>query len=300
MVTAMIADIQPVLDMRMQLGECPIWHAAESALYWIDIEGRTVHRLHVASNKHDSWPMPAQPGCIAICASGGMVVALRSGIVLLDTTTGQLTPLTDAPYDQAVMRFNDGRVDASGRLWLGTMYEPRDRQDARLFRFERGELQDTGKCATVSNGPSFSPDDKTIYHTDTTSHTITAYDFDVDAGSIFGGRILKSFSRDRGAADYGGRPDGGVVDSEGCYWAAMYEGGRLLRLSPEGDILRELKLPVRCPTMMAFGGDDLRTLFITTVSKDRPPEELARHPLSGYLLSMRVDVPGQFEHAYVP
>jgi sugar lactone lactonase YvrE len=127
---------------------------------------------------------------------------------------------------------------------------------------------------------------------------MTAYDFDVASGSIGDGRLLQRFSSERGP-DYGGRPDGAAVDSEGNYWCAMYEGGRLLQLDAAGAILREILLPVRCPTMMAFGGSDLRTLYITTVSGKRSPEELAACPLSGCLLSLRVDVPGQAEHPYI-
>ena len=140
---------------------------------------------------------------------------------------------------------------------------------------------------------------RVLYHSDTTSHAIHAYDYDVATGATGDGRLLHKFSSERGP-DYGGRPDGAAVDSQGNYWCAMYEGGRLLQLAPTGAILREILLPVRCPTMMAFGGSDLRTLYITTVSGKRSPEELAACPLSGCLLSLRVDVPGQAEHPYIP
>jgi sugar lactone lactonase YvrE len=224
---------------------------------------------------------------------------MRSGLALLNFESGRLTPIADAPYDQSAMRFNDGRCDAAGRLWVGTIYEPRDHPHAALHCLERGSLRDSGKRATVSNGVAFSPDNRTMYHADTTSHCIRSYAFDVDSGALGESRVLKQFSSDR-KNDYGGRPDGGAVDSEGAYWCAMYEGGRLLRLSPDGDILHEVVLPVRCPTMMAFGDDDLRTLYITTVSKNRPADELALHPLSGCVLRLRVDVPGLPEHFYRP
>jgi sugar lactone lactonase YvrE len=282
----------------MQLGECPLWHAQEAALYWIDIDGCAVHRFDPASGAHRDWPMPSEPGCIAINAAGGLIVALRSCLALLNTSTGKLTKVADAPYDPATTRFNDGRCDAAGRLWVGTIYEPRTHPNAALFCVERGTLRDSGKRATVSNGLAFSPDNKTLYHADTTSHRITAYDFDVATGSIAGSRLLKQFSTDK-SNNYGGRPDGAAVDGEGAYWCAMYEGGRILRLSPSGDVLREYRLPVRCPTMIAFGGDDLRTLYITTASKNRPAAELEQYPLSGCVLSLRVDVAGRLEHSYL-
>lgn len=291
-------NIQAILPTRMQLGECPLWHVQQAALYWIDIDGCAVHRLRPANGAHQVWPMPSEPGCIAINASGGLIVALRSGLALLDTDNGQLTPVADAPYDPATTRFNDGRCDAAGRLWVGSIYEPRDHPHAALYCIERGLIRDSGKRATVSNGVAFSPDSKTLYHADTTSHRISAYEYDVATGIISGTRLLKQFSTDK-LNNYGGRPDGAAVDSEGAYWCAMYEGGKLLRLSPGGEVLREIFLPVRCPTMLAFGGDDMRTLYITTVSKNRPAAELEKFPLSGCVLSLRVDVAGLAEHAYL-
>ena len=291
-------NIQTILPVRMQLGECPLWHAQEAALYWIDIDGCAVHRFDPENGDHHAWAMPSEPGCIAINASGGLIVALRSGLALLDTDNGQLTPVADAPYDPATTRFNDGRCDAAGRLWVGSIYEPRDHPHAALYCIERGLIRDSGKRATVSNGVAFSPDNKTLYHADTTSHRISAYEYDVATGIISGTRLLKQFSTDK-LHNYGGRPDGATVDSEGAYWCAMYEGGKILRLSPDGEVLREILLPVRCPTMLAFGGNDLRTLYITTVSKNRPAVELEQYPLSGCVLSLRVDVAGLVEHAYL-
>lgn len=291
--------IRAILNTRMQLGECPTWHVQEAMLYWIDIDGCAVHRYDPASGAHCHWTMPSEPGCIAIHAAGGLIVALRSGLALLDTDSGQLSKMADAPYDQASTRFNDGRCDAAGRLWVGSIYEPRDHPHAALYCIEHGAIRDSGKRATVSNGVAFSPDNKTLYHADTTSHRIHAYEFDVATGVLGGSRLLKQFSTDK-THNYGGRPDGAAVDSEGAYWSAMYEGGRLVRLAPTGELLEEIALPVRCPTMMAFGGDDMRTLYITTVSKNRSAAELTQHPLSGCVLSMRVDVPGLAEHAYLP
>lgn len=292
-------QIQVLFDTPMQLGECPLWHPDEAALYWIDIPGLAVHRHDPVSGEHHSWPLPSEPGCIARHANGGLIVAMRSGLALLDTGNGVLTRLADAPYDTTRMRFNDGRCDAAGRLWAGTLYEPRDKVLGSLYCVERGTIRDAGKQVTVSNGVAFSVDNRTLYHADTTAHRITAYEFDVANGHIGNGRIFKQFSMDK-SQQYGGRPDGAAVDSEDAYWCAMYEGGRLLRLSPSGEILREVLLPVRCPTMIAFGGADFRTLYITSARHNRPNAELAQHPLSGCVMSMQVDVPGVPEPSYIP
>jgi sugar lactone lactonase YvrE len=134
-----------------------------------------------------------------------------------------------------------------------------------------------------------------MYCSDTTAHRIDAFDFDGSDGSLSRRRVFAQFPlkpADGGLHGYGGRPDGAAVDAEGAYWAAMFEGQRLLRIAPDGRILQELALPVRCPTMPCFGGPDLRTLFVTTSREKRPAAELAAQPWAGCVLWTRVDVPG--------
>ena len=148
---------------------------------------------------------------------------------------------------------------------------------------------------TVSNGLAFSPDGGTMYWSDTHAHRIDALDFDGSDGSLSRQRVFAEFppkTPGQDLAGYGGRPDGAAVDSEGAYWVAMYEGQRLLRLSPAGELLQEVPLPVRCPTMPCFGGAGLRTLFITTARNQRPADELAAQPLAGCVLTLPVAVPG--------
>jgi sugar lactone lactonase YvrE len=292
-------SIDTVSDKAMQVGECPLWHPEEQALYWVDIEGFAVHRLDPASGERREWKMSSEPSALARSEQGGLVVALRRGFVHLNTETGALSDIAAAPYDTATTRFNDGRADAAGRFWVGTIFEPRDRQAAEMFVLERGEIRKVWSGGmTVSNGLGFSPDQRTLYHADTTSHRVTRYAFDLASGTVADQQLVKQFSTDK-ANNYGGRPDGAAVDSEGNYWCAMFEGGRVLKLSPEGEILDEIALPVRCPTMLAFGGADLRTLYITSASYKRSAEELAQYPLSGRVLSVQVDVAGRAEPAYI-
>ncbi|MCA1326990.1 SMP-30/gluconolactonase/LRE family protein [Herbaspirillum sp. alder98] len=293
-------QLETAFDQPMLLGESPLWHAEEGALYWIDIPGKAVHRLQVERGQHQSWPMPHEPGAIARHAQGGLVVALRSGMAHLDTGTGALAPLLEAPYDTERIRFNDGRCDAAGRFWCGTIYEPRDRDGGTLYSFERDVLRDAHHAVVTSNGVAFSPDQRLMYHSNTPSHRINVYDFDLATGATSNCRLLRQFDSDKSAADYGGRPDGAAVDSEGAYWVAMFEGARVLRLSAQGEILQEVRLPARCPTMVAFGGADLRTLYITTGRHGRSEEELRRYPLSGHVLKLRVDVAGRLEYSYRP
>jgi sugar lactone lactonase YvrE len=294
-----ISKIDVLHDEPMQVGECPFWHDVESALYWVDINGLTVNRVHPASGKFSSWKMASEPSAIAADGDNNLVVATRLGFVRLNTTSGAITDICPAPYDTAIVRFNDGRVDPAGRFWVGTMYEPRDRPAAEMYVLERDKLRLAWSGGmTNSNGLAWSPDGRTMFHADTTSHRIDCYDFDAATGSVANGRNLVAFSTDKSAADYGGRPDGATVDAEGNYWVAMFEGGRLLKLSPTGELLREVQLPLRCPTAVAFGGADLRTLYVTSASHGRSAEELAKYPLTGKVLCMKVDVAGIVQPEY--
>lgn len=293
------SNFNVLFDTPMLLGESPLWHPDEAALYWIDIADKAVHRFHPGSGAHCIWTVPSEPGCIARCIDGGLIVAMRSGIAMLDTISGAITWVADPPYDPSAIRFNDGRCDAAGRLWVGTLCDARDRPSGALYCVERGVIRYVGNPVTVSNGLAFSAENHTLYHADTTAHRIMAYDFDLEHAQLNNSRLFQQFSTER-SVNYGGRPDGAAVDSEDTYWCAMYEGARLLRLSPAGELLQEIALPVRCPTMVAFGGDDLRTLYITTARNGRSDTEVQQHPLSGYVLSLRVDAPGRIEPPYIP
>lgn len=295
----MTYHIESAFGDAMLVGEGPLWHAGEQTLYWVDIDGFAVHRLHIESGEHHKFPMASEPSALARSEQGGLVVALRAGFMHLNTGDGTLTAIAPAPFDTATTRFNDGKVDAAGRFWVGTIYEPRDRQAAEMFVLERGEIRKAWSGGMMnSNGLGFSPDSRTMYHADTAAHRVSRYAYDLATGTQSDQRILKQFDTDKASANYGGRPDGAAVDSEGNYWVAMFEGGRILKLSPEGGELDEIRLPVRCPTMVAFGGGDLKTLYITSASK-RPAEELARLPLSGHVLKVRVGVAGRVEPAYI-
>jgi sugar lactone lactonase YvrE len=292
-------QIDVACDATMTVGESPLWAPGEQALYWVDIEGFAIHRLHPASGRHDQWPVESEASALALAARGGLMVAQRRGFSHFDPASGTLTLVAEAPYDQSTTRFNDGKCDAAGRFWCGTIYEPRDKPAAEMFVLERGKIRKVWSGGMVnSNGLGFSPDGKTMFHAETASHRVTRFAFDLLAGVVSDERDVRRFSTDKSAAGYGGRPDGAAVDSEGNYWVAMFEGGRILKLSPLGDQLDEIRLPVRCPTMVAFGGADLRTLYITTAGK-RPADELAALPLSGKVLSVRVPVTGRAEPAYV-
>jgi sugar lactone lactonase YvrE len=282
------------------LGESPLWHPAEQVLYWCDIPGHRLHRFDPRSGAHRSWPFDADVACCAPLLEGGLLLALRSGLVHFDPATAVITRLlAPPPYDPACERFNDGKADAQGRMWIGTIYEPRDPPKAALYRYVAGRIDRVAEGITVSNGLAWSPDERTMYWADTKAHVVHAFDFDGSAGTVSRRRVFAQFpfkAADQELAAYGGRPDGAAVDAEGGYWVAMFEGARLLRLAADGSASREIRLPVRCPTMPCFGGADLRTLYITTAREKRPADELAREPLAGCVLQLRVEVPGLPAH----
>ncbi|HSW19732.1 MAG TPA: SMP-30/gluconolactonase/LRE family protein [Ramlibacter sp.] len=289
------------------LGESPFWHPHEQRLYWVDVPGRRLRRASADGADAQAWDMPSEPGCIAPAASGGLVVALRDGIYRAREWGGALARLAAAPHDTATTRFNDGKADPLGRFWAGTIYEPRDARKAALYcldarpghgasggdatlRFQLGD-------AITANGLAFSPDAGTLYWADTPGHVIRAWDWDPQHNSLRNERVLRAFDAKPagwapGQPGYGGRPDGAAVDLEGNYWCAMFEGARLVQLSPAGELLRELPLPARCPTMPCLGGEDGRTLYVTTARAGRPADELQAFPASGQVLWTRVDVPG--------
>ena len=186
----------------MMVGESAIWHEVESALYWVDIEGFTVNRLHAASGKFTSWKMGSNPSALAIDGNNCLVVATRHGLLRLNTTDGSESPLADAPYDPTKVRFNDGRVDPAGRFWIGTMYEPRDQPAAEMYVLDKNQLRRAWSGGmTNSNGLAWSLDGRTMYHADTTTHRVDCYDFDPATGEQSNRRTIVTFASDKSAPD---------------------------------------------------------------------------------------------------
>lgn len=282
-----------------ELGESPFWHPLEKSLYWCDIQGQRVNAWTPRDGRHRHWEMPSEPGCCAPAADRKVVIGLRNGFHLLDTATGTLAALALLPpaqHDTRVLRLNDGRCDTAGRFWAGSVITPRTAPDAALWRLAATghgyALERMAGDNYTANGLAFSPDDRTLYWANTPEHRIDRFDFDAATGAIAHRRPWASFPRKEDGQPYGGRPDGAAVDVQGSYWVAMYEGACVLQLSPAGEVLRRIALPVQCPTMVCFGGDDLRTLYITSARAGRPAEEQNAPDPAGSLFSLRVDVPG--------
>ena len=292
---------QPLGTDRYQLGESPFWHPLEQRLYWVDIPGKQLLRADAAAAQVEAWDMPSEPGCIAPAASGGLVIALRHGVLRARAWGGALEPVTTLPYDPATVRANDGKCDALGRFWVGTIDEPKACRAAELFSIDgrsgAAVVQRQAGDALTANGLAWSPEGRTLYWADTPSHLLHAWDFDLEANRLSQHRIHVQFApkpagwsfEDR---SYQGRPDGAAVDAQGNYWVSMFEGRRVCCFAPDGQLLRELETPAQCPTMPCFGGPDLQTLYLTTARHGRSAAELAQFPDSGAVFFTRVDVPG--------
>ena len=288
-------DVRVAVASAALLGESPVWHPREQALYYADIPGHRLQRFDPKSGELRHWEFDTDVASLAPKMDGTLLLAMRDGLWRFDPSSGERARVAAPDYDPALERFNDGKCDPQGRFWVGTIYEPRDPPLASLQCLEHGKLTRRLGGVTVLNGLAWSPNGRTMHWSDTTTHTIFAADFDPASGGLSRQRVFASFPpKQPGQAldTYGGRPDGAAMDVEGCYWVAMFEGQRLLRLSPDGVIVREVVLPVRCPTMPCFGGPDLRTLYITSSREKRPPTELIEQPYAGCVLALEVDVPG--------
>lgn len=292
-VSSLVAGAEAVVlpQLRNGTGESPVWDAEAGAFFWVDIANKQVHRFHLSSGALCSWTLPEHPGCIVRRQSGDWLVACESGVYELRLAEdGGITLTLCAPADHAAprMRFNDGRCDRQGRLVVSDMMlNSAERQPVgQWFRYAGGNaMQAIGLGGfTVPNGLAFSPDGRTLYCSDAFSpvRTVWACDYDADEGMPSRRRVFIDFHA------HVGRPDGATVDCDGCYWICATDAGRLLRFRPDGELDLSIELPVRNPTMAAFGGDDMRTMLITSLR--RPGADEGSDPLAGCVMVVR---PGQ-------
>ena len=245
---------------RCSVGEGPVWDVAEQALYFVDILGKVVMRHDPATESTHSWPVPGIIGSMALREGGGAIVALEDGVYTLDFDTGDCAPLARPGTVDPRVQFNDGKVDRRGRFIVGTTDRGMKEYIGEVLSLdESGRLTtiDSGIC--ISNGPCWSPDDKTFYFSDSIPKTIYAYDYDVDSGLVANRRVFAS------TVDLGGIPDGATVDADGCMWMAICEGAKVVCFRPDGGIERIVETPVPLPASVMFGGPDLDRLYVTSI-----------------------------------
>jgi L-arabinonolactonase len=242
------------------VGEGPVWDVTEQALYWIDILGKQVHRLKEAAVT--SWDVPDIIGSMAIAADGNAIVALANGVHTLDLATGECRMLATSPDLNEQVQLADGKVDRRGRFIVGSSDRGMKEARGKLYALDPGvsSLREIDSGITLSNGPCWSPDDKTFYHADSIQNAIFAYDYDIAAGTLSNRRHFA------GTVELGGIPDGATVDAEGHVWSAICEGAKLVRFRPDGSIERIIDMPVKLPGSVMFGGPALDRLFVPSLS----------------------------------
>ena len=274
-----------IWDVGAQLGEGALWHAATRSVYFVDIKGRRIHRCAADGSDRRSWDAPGQPGFIVPDADGGLVCALEDGLYRFDPASGAFTVLKKVEDDVPGNRFNDGYVDAGGNLWFGSMDDGQTQPSGALYRLGRdGVLARADDSYIITNGPAISPDGRTLYHTDTPLRRVYAFGLRED-GRLADKRVFLQLPE-------GSRPDGMAVDSEGHLWIALFGAGRIERYTAAGVLVGTVQFPCTNITKLAFGGDDLRTAYVTTAAKGLSEEQRRAQPLAGALFAFRVDTPG--------
>ena len=275
--------IECVVPSRSQVGEGAVWDAEDAALWWVDIKAGLIHRHDPASGANEVYDFGEPVGCLARRDAGGLIVAARTGFHFYDPQTGARRSLADPEAHLPGNRFNDGTTDPRGRFWAGTMKDdggPPARQ-GQFYRCDPdGRVTAHFDKLFTTNGSAFSPDGRTMYFSDSNPdvRTIWACDYDPDTGTPTGRRVFFD------TGQVAGRPDGGTVDADGCYWMAGVGGWQVVRITPHGEVDRIIEMPVERPTKPMFGGADLDILFVTSIGAGADGD--ARQPEAGSLFAI--------------
>lgn len=282
-------SIERIGAMRCEVGESPVWHAGEGALYWTDIPRRMLWRWRADAGAVEQWALPEMAGSIAITDDDGILLAMESGIYRVPRPDaggplGECTLLARVSHPRGDMRFNDGRCDPCGRFIAGTMVLDTTlaMPVGTLMRFDaHAGLTALVDGLIVSNGLAFSPDGRTMYLSDShaSRQIVWAFDYDIDTGEPHRRRVFVDM------IVHAGRPDGAAVDADGCYWICGNDAGVVHRFTPAGKLDRSIEVPVAKPAMCAFGGAHLDTLFVTSIVQ-------AGDPLSGAVFALDPGVTG--------
>ncbi|MCV3205303.1 SMP-30/gluconolactonase/LRE family protein [Mesorhizobium sp. YC-39] len=275
--------IEVVVDVKTTLGEGPLWDVEQERLYWIDSFDGRVFRATADGREIRSWDVPMKIGSMALRKDGsGAVVSLQRGFHLLDFATGDVTLIHDPEPDRPMNRLNDGKVDRRGRFFAGSMDTMEEGPSGGLYRLDPDfSVTRIDSGIICSNGPCWSPDDRTFYFADTWTGEIWAYDYDIATGAATNRRTFTRVDTSRGGA-----ADGSTVDAEGFLWNALVYDGRLVRYAPDGGIDRIIDMPVKKITSVMFGGPKLDILYVTSMAKPPLPRFPGDSVLRGSLFAI--------------
>jgi sugar lactone lactonase YvrE len=277
-----------LLDSQCALGEGPIWHPGRQQLFFFDINEQTLFAVTAAGEIVDSWLFNETVAAAAILDDDTLVLATDTGLKEFDLATGGMNRINEIEADNADTRTNDSRVHPSGAFWIGTLSRSAEEQPlGSVYHYRAGTLTTLKSGISIPNATCFSPDGRIAYWTDTPTKKILQVATDPATGLPVGEWTLFA-----DVADGRGYPDGAVIDSEGYLWNAKWGGSCVVRHAPDGSIDRIIEVPVSQVTCPAFGGPDLKTLFITTANKNMSAEQLAAEKIAGGLFAIDVDVAG--------
>ncbi|MGB7757937.1 MAG: SMP-30/gluconolactonase/LRE family protein [Salinisphaera sp.] len=287
-------EFEFLVDAQNVLGEGPLWDTKEARFYWIDSLGNTVNRCRPDGSEIQTWSVPANIGSLALREKGGGVVALQNGFHFLDFDSGECELIVDPEADNPGTRFNDGKVDRRGRLVAGCMDYDEASGSSGLYRLDADlSCHKLDDGIVVSNGPCWSPDNKTFYFADTWK-AIYAYDYDIDAGEVSNKRVLVPVEDESQ-----GVPDGATVDAEGFVWSAQVYGSKINRYAPDGTLDRSIDFPIQNITSVMFGGENLDILFVTSMGHQPVRGKKSTDPRNGGVFAVHgLGVQGLPEHRF--
>jgi sugar lactone lactonase YvrE len=288
------SKVECVYTHRALLAESPVWSGEENYLYWVDIAGKTFNQFDPSSGENVAIKTEIRVSSFALQESGGFIAATEFGFQRYDYEINQLTPIINPERGKPNNRLNDGRCDRSGRFWAGSMVEKGAQiPDANLYCLDiDSSFKKKHSGITLSNGIAWSPDNKIMYLADTRYPAVWTFDFNMAEGDITNQQLFIEFGPNEGV------PDGAAIDTDGCYWLAQPRVGKICRYTPGGAIDTVIELPVSKPTMCAFGGQDLKTLYITSNSFGFTDEDMNAQPLAGSLFALEVTAQGLSESKF--
>lgn len=275
-------------DGKCALGEGVLWHDKLQTVFWVDIEGRSLHALDYRNKAHQSWEFDKRVTNIVLDVKGELILGFQGGLGRFDVKNGVLEWLVDIEPELPAHRCNDGSCDPAGRLWIGTMHTAEVAKVAGLYCVHP-DLKVEKKLSgiSISNGIVWSPDHRRMYYIDTPTSSVQSFLYRKETAGIIFERIVVKAPEDTGM------PDGMAIDREGMLWICHWGGYGVYRWDPgTGELMDKIELPAPNVTSCAFGGADLSTLFITTAREGLTPEEIARYPLSGGLFEVQLPIGG--------
>ncbi|GGI43948.1 regucalcin-like protein [Paenibacillus marchantiophytorum] len=289
-----IQNVELVLDAKATLAEGPSWYAKEEKLYWVDIIGQKFGRFDPATGENEDYSIGEHVGAVVPAGDNKVMLATQSGFQWYDLLDRKLTALIDPEAHIPGNRFNDGKCDAQGRFWAGTMDNAEQSESGALYVLDTDcSYRKVFDGVGVSNGIAWSLDEKEMYYVDSMKKLVYSFDFDAERGQISNPQVLIDFRDEQGF------PDGMTIDEEGMLWIAHWDGWQVSRWNPRTkQKLSSIAVPAAKASSCMFGGKDLDVLYITTARKGLQPEQAADQPHAGGLFAVKPGVKGTKTYSF--